>query len=408
MIQLINYNGFKENISGNLIEVNSIGSPESLDEFEINIIDLNDNQIWRNDEDGTRTINCIIDFINLGEMISRINNTKIIIVLPQNQKFLCNMGYCSNDTYDYTQYIELKNILPKLKDDYLSKLSDSFYYNLVYENTRTNIGGENIAASFYFDCNTEDIITKSEKSLKATSVLCNDILMTTLELSSYEQIISYLKQVGYIQEKETQPQWIIDMDKFNDREQKEFIKEREKEITEISVKINEAKKVLEKNNEYKSILYTNGDELVKVVFEIIEELLDCDLSLFIDEKKEDFLIKMDGITFIGEIKGVTSNVKSEHISQLEVHYYNYTEKLESEGKSENVKQLLIINHQRTHQLSDRAEVHEIQIALAKRNGSLIIETTTLLDMYEKLKKGQLDVSQCKQILRENTGLLKLE
>jgi len=37
---------------------------------------------------------------------------------------------------------------------------------------------------------------------------------------------------------------------------------------------------LDKNNEYKSILYTQGDELVKVVFEIIEQMFGCDLSNF--------------------------------------------------------------------------------------------------------------------------------
>ena len=66
----------------------------------------------------------------------------------------------------------------------------------------------------------------------------------------------------------------------------------------------------------KSVLYTNGDELVQVVFEILEELLGCDLSQFVDLKKEDFLFTIEDTTFIGEIKGVNSNVKNPNITQL--------------------------------------------------------------------------------------------
>ena len=62
-------------------------------------------------------------------------------------------------------------------------------------------------------------------------------------------------------------------------------------------------------------MYTNGEQLVEVVFDILESFFSYSLSEFKDEKKEDFLIKLDSVTFIGEIKGITSNVKSEHVSQ---------------------------------------------------------------------------------------------
>ena len=96
---------------------------------------------------------------------------------------------------------------------------------------------------------------------------------------------------------------------------------------------------LKENLRYKSILYSNGDDLVRVVFEILENILDCDLSKFEDIKKEDFLIKKDNYTFIGEIKGVTSNVKNEHISQVDVHYQKYMDKLNEEKIQERVKEL---------------------------------------------------------------------
>ena len=121
-----------------------------------------------------------------------------------------------------------------------------------------------------------------------------------------------------------------------------------------------------------------------------------------------FKIKKQDITFIGEIKGVTSNVKSEHVSQIDVHYYGYLDKLQEENKEENVKQILIMNSLRNKRVSEREEVHENQINLAKRNGCLIIETVTLLRIFEKVNNSEVTSAKCIEVFKEKTGLLKLE
>lgn len=134
-------------------------------------------------------------------------------------------------------------------------------------------------------------------------------------------------------------------------------------------------------------------------------MLDYDLDSFIDEKKEDFIIKLDGVTLIGEIKGVNSNIKSGHVSQLDVHYQSYLDSLVEAEQSEVVKSILIINHQRNKNISDRIPVHEQQINLAKRNGSLIIETTTLLKLFEKYKNKELSTEEFIELLQKDFGLL---
>ena len=141
---------------------------------------------------------------------------------------------------------------------------------------------------------------------------------------------------------------------------------------------------------------------------MLEALLDCDLSSFKDEKAEDFLIKKDKHTFIGEIKGVTSNVKSEHISQLDVHYQTYLDKLRENTEDEKVHQLLILNPLRNKPLQSREPVHEIQIKLAKRNECLIIETVTLLRIYEQFLMKKITSEQCMEVFSTETGLLSLE
>ena len=164
---------------------------------------------------------------------------------------------------------------------------------------------------------------------------------------------------------------------------------------------------MRKNLEYKSILYSTGDKLVKIVLEILDELLDNDSSTFIDERREDFLIKKDDITFIGEIKGISQSVANKNVAQLDNHVQEYMDKLELEKKEENVKGLLIINHQRKMPLEKRQKIHENQLRIATRNGALIIETQTLLDLYDKFKKQEITKEECKRLFTEEVGILNI-
>ena len=81
------------------VECSTIDSPKSFDTFDINIIDLNSSEIWRNKNDNTRRINEINDFKNLNDMIKHSVKCKIIIVIPQNLVFLY-------DYFDKNKYID--------------------------------------------------------------------------------------------------------------------------------------------------------------------------------------------------------------------------------------------------------------------------------------------------------------
>ena len=70
-----------------------------------------------------------------------------------------------------------------------------------------------------------------------------------------------------------------------------------------------------------------------------------------------------------------------------------------------VKALLIINHQRNKPLEQREPVHERQINLANKYESLIVETATLLRMFEKYLGGNLSREECLELLKTNKGIL---
>ena len=216
-------------------------------------------------------------------------------------------------------------------------------------------------------------------------------------------MINFLKAIGLIHENVDVPQWMEGIHMFDDIRQIDVIRESREKIQEAQNAIKAAEDIMSQNERYKSILYTSGDKLVEVVLDILGQMLGYDFSVFEDKKKEDFLAEIGDDVFIGEIKCVNHNVKSENVSQLDVHYQSF---LEDSGKSENhVFALLIMNHQKNKDLTKREPVHENQVKLAKRNGSLIIDTFVLLKLFEKYKSEEISREYCMQLLKNNTGIL---
>lgn len=402
MIQMITYSGREKVYEGEDVVVNKLHSPKSLDEFEVNFINLGDKNIWCSDQHHNKTINSIKDFESICTMLECSKRSTNIIMLPLNLIF----------SYKYNQYqkryedtYELKNMLKEFRADILFKLSRDFRQGLNYEITETKIGNGSIRADFYFDT-TVNILTASSLSEKATTIRSGNSILTTLNICTYAEVIAFLKQIGLLKEKETAPKWMEGICMFDDAKQIEIIRENQQKIQTAETNINEAKKVIAKNNEFKSILYTNGDELVKTVFEILETMLGVSLEGFEDKKKEDFKFDVDGFTYLGEIKGIGSNVKSQNITQLELHHQSYMDD-HLEAKEDQMRMILIINHQRNAALPDRDPIDHKQIDLANKYGSLIVETYTLLKMFEKYLNGALTREQCLELLSSNTGLLQL-
>ena len=164
--------------------------------------------------------------------------------------------------------------------------------------------------------------------------------------------------------------------------------------------------LIEENLRYKSVLYETGDALVKVVFDMLEKMLNYDLSTFEDRHKEDFLIKKDGITFVGEVKGITSNVRSSNISQAETHAKQYAELLEDEGKAEeNIKPLLIVNSLRNMPINERKPINEDQRHMAETRGILVITTDVLLYLFENFLNKTVSEEKILDLLTNKVGIL---
>lgn len=404
-IQIITYNPKNFSCLDQGIDINNFNNLKSLDNYEINVFDLNNDHIWinRSKIEGAPTGDLVLsnDLISIEKMIFNRRETKILVCLPQNLNY-------TYEYYDKKYFCELKNIINIMKS-VLKQITNVDINDLYYENTYTEINGMNIQGAFVFP-DYEDSITKSKDSRKNTTINKYDIIFTALNLfeeKNTDVLVEFLKHIGVIDKPIEYPKWLQEY-KFNDDQQlQDTIENAEAEIKKLNQKIFDSKNKLAENMKYKSILVTNSDELTKVIYDILEYIFEINLSTFVDEKKEDFLFDKEGICYIGEIKGVTSNIKSEHISQLDVHYYALQDRLEEDGIQKKIKKILIMNYERNREISNRNEVHKTQIELASRNNTLIIDTLNLLQLYEKLLKGNISKQEAIDYINSKIGLFNV-
>lgn len=404
MIQIISFDKLKFQ-SFKQYKISSLDEFNSFDDYDINIIDLSNKEMWKYKGKHSGNLNNISDMHTISAELKATKKSKIIIVFPQN----CNFYYSWDYFYKkFEESVKIKNILENVIN-IISNLFEINGFDISYSKNQTQIGEKIYYSDFNFvelNENSFEIKSTSDNSNKITTINYNNFILTTLDLFSTEEHLDNFIQLLINSKKENEiPKWIKDVNFFDDAKIKEEIKKNEEKIFKYQNSNKEFELKLDSNNRLKSILYTTGDELVEVVMKILDELLEYDSSSFVDKKKEDFLIKKETITFVGEIKGISSAVANKNVSQLDVHVQDYIDKITTENIKENVKGLLIINHQRDKELEYRNEIHQNQINLAKRNGSLIVETNILLMIYEKFLLQELKTEDILKLFSEKIGVL---
>ena len=127
---------------------------------------------------------------------------------------------------------------------------------------------------------------------------------------------------------------------------------------------------------------------------------------FIDKKEEDFLFENNGNVFIGEIKGINSNINRSNVTQTATHKDLYMEIEGNENKK--VYAIAIINRQRTRPLNERDKVTDDVINLAKMNNVLIIKIETLLQLFDNFRQNKITKDNVLNLFMSETGILELK
>lgn len=390
-IQYISFEGSK--ISGENITDSLISSPKDFDDFSVNFIDLSNQKLWSEIVGGyySNGTEYEKDFITISQMIGNTKN-RIVILMPQNK------------VYQYGIKDYLVNFYKGLG------LITNIPIELFFGTTQTQVNDQILTSDFTFKELNESLIklTSSIKGNKPTTIRYQNIYFTTLNISNHVELKKFMIETNLVSTNNKEiPEWMEEVKMFDDRQQMDTIRIKEQQIQELKNKITTAQEILSKNERLKSILYTQSDSLVEVVFEIFEEILDVDLSEFEDKKIEDISFAIGDMIFIGEIKGITSNVKTPNLSQLDNHYTNFVEE-HPEIPEESIYKLLIVNHQRKRPVSERDPIDHKQIELAENKyTSLIIETSELLKLLEKHRDKSISKEEIIDLLTKN-GLLKIK
>lgn len=357
----------------------------SLDSFDYNFIRLNINEIIN-----YKTMNKN-DFESLKTHLNDNINCKIIVALPQNK--------------NVSGYGEIKNYLPKVYE-HISNFYPLKEFKLIFGKNVTIIQEREYQSDFYLSDLPDncEIITKNSNN-KITSIEHENIIYTTLDFKEDKDLLTYISVYEeFIRGDVAAPDWFDEINMFDDLEQKQLIEENTYKIKELETEKREAQEKLDKNNEYKSILYKQSKPLENAVKPVLEELLEYDLSDFEDIGHEDFLIEFDDVTFIGEIKGIKKNITNNHLSELDVHYTRRQDEIEEE----NLQPIIIANRFINRHPEERDPVNHRQIELAENKYEcLIIDSVDLLKLFEMFKKGEIKTEEIKNRFNNEIGLFKL-
>lgn len=387
-IQLIKYpptpvDNFKE------ITISRFNEFHSLDSYDYNFISLNMSEILDYDSYSNR-FSKESDFEALKTNLNDSEDCKIIVLLPQNLE-VHNRG-------------EVKNKLTIIYT-FMSKFYTLPEFKLIFGKNTTNLQEIEFQSDFYLsnlpkECKT---LTKNSNG-KITSVEHKNIIYTTLDFKNREDLLTFIDFYEQLNDDIEAPEWFSEVNMFDDLEQKQLIEENNNKINELKVKNENAQNKLDKNNKYKSILYKQSKPLEESVRQILQELLDYELSDFEDIGHEDFLIEFDNVTFIGEIKGVKRNLTNNHLSELDVHLTRRQDEVEDE----NLQPILIVNRFIKLPIGEREPVNHKQIELAENKYKcLIIDSYELLKLFEKFKKNEITTEEIINRFDDEIGLFKL-
>lgn len=415
MIQLITENNnLKEQAKNNSeFKVNCLKNIESMDEYDINIIDLNSESLWYNKEGNQESINEINDLKHLKNTIENSLSSKMLIILPQNLNY-----FWYKYSNKYLNEEQLKNEV-KLIKKIINENIYCFPFDLYYEKSITQIGDKRISSDFCFNnkqivdtkctiCKVTEILS-SNKSKKINTIKVDDkIYITSLNINeNIDLIIEFLKYIKiYNANEEIIPKWIKDINILNDIEINKQLSQIEESILKLEQNKVHIKEAIHENNKIKSILYETDKKLQNKIIEILNEMLDYNDDNFIDEMEEDFRIKKENITFIVETKGLKRNIAGTDVSKTFNHVLMYEEKLQEIGEKENVKGIFIVATQRDRCLQEREKTPDRQISIAERNNILIIRTEELLKLFEAFRNKKIKTEKIIKLFNEQIGEFK--
>lgn len=375
-----------------------------FDEFEINVINLQVSEIWKNKGSTHQSINCSRDLDSLGKIRTNAERAKTIVLLPQDGVF----------DYDYVSYpgkymkrARIKDMLSDLTNRILKPVCGNSY-ELEPGVSSSLLNGQEYESDFTIH-SVNAICSVECKNIGGhpTVIRIDDLYLCTVKISSHMALRDLLKELGLEESKiEPVPEWLEDIPFRNEFEVRKDIAKKQAQIEKLAEDCKNQKLQLEKNEHLKSILCTKDTTLENTVREMLAEVLDVPND-FQDENEEDFRYVQDERVFLFEIKGSVRNLKREQITKTDSHVQMYLDDNEGNELAASPKGILIFSGQIEKAPGERDSYPDDQIKLALRNEVAVVSAELFLLIYEGVLDGLITKEEVLDLLWNCNGELTL-
>lgn len=225
-----------------------------------------------------------------------------------------------------------------------------------------------------------------------------------LDVSRMPNMVKFILQIDE-EESEEAVEWLNNITILDDVKIREKLNINNQKVEKLLKEKENLESKIEKNEYYKSILYSSGDKLVEVVKAILEEMLNIIVD-DIDLKKQDLYFNLDKKSILVEVKGVNHPFQRDNISQVKRHVKDYAEENQIYGADvdKNCKGVLILNPYSKHDLKEKISkdfYSQEVIADAEYEKVCTLDTLTLLNYYSKWKNDSKSIDMKNIILNTN-------
>lgn len=393
------------------LTIKEFSKASAFDAFELTVIDLQDEQLWKSDFNNDKLLFDHADISSIGQMMHLSKKSKCIVLLPQN--CIYSHGYGRDYSTGSNRYLKkspLKNLFRNFRESPIGELF-TLSMPICFGESETILSNKELSSDFSFGKPLPvgmNGILKSNASTVSAVLISVKFAATTLLVKNNSDLSAI---VGAIFPIETQsahtPDWLEEVEFHDEATRRVRMKDIDDQITFLSKEKKGIEEVLSDYREIKSVLCSKDLELENKARHLLAEIAEVD-EAFEDNKEEDFRFSYDDTLFLIEIKGSNGGLKRQHVSKTYDHVQIKADAMEDEGCSGKLKGVLIFASQIELKPEERDPFPETQITIARKNEIAVLSTETLLRCYEAYVEGRLTSDAFKETLLQMSGLVSLD
>ena len=336
------------------------------------------------------------------------NNSSFFEELNKLKKPIIYVYHANNDMDDYGMKLlaEKYKIKFKLSDCSVLETLNWNYKPATYNDDEEALSMNSTVCKGY--CNIKN--TNQFYILKKNNIIImHDLYIrwygpNQLEVWGMHDMVKFILQIS-AEESEQIVDWLNNIIILDDVEIREKLNINNQKVEKLQKEKENLENKIEKNEYYKSILYSSGDKLVEVVKVILEEMLNITVD-DTDLKRQDLYFNLDTKNILVEVKGVNHPFQRDNISQVKRHVKDYAEENQIYGADvdKNCKGVLILNPYSKHDLKEKISkdfYSQEVIADAEYEKVCTLDTLTLLNYYSKWRNDSKSVDMKNIILNTN-------